>query len=446
MNIIQENIDEVTALLKVKVTESDYLQKVENELKTYQKKAVVPGFRPGKVPTGILKKKYFMPLKVEEINKLLTDSVSSYLSENKLDVLGSPMPKRNEEIDWENQKEFEFIYEMGLSPKFTVELSGKDKFTYATVKVDEDLITKYSSDIAKRYGKVEEAEVSAEGDLLNGDFVEMDGNGTIVPGGIFKNGSLFLDRIKDEATKKALLGVKKDDKIILSSQHISENKTDLAALLGIDKEKAETLDCKLQFTVKGISRLGAAEINQDFFDKLYGAGAVTSEEEFRLKIKGELNSMFANDSDRKFYNEVVDHLMKKININLPNEFLKRWILATNDKPITAEQLEAEYENYSQAMKWQLIENKIIKDYGIKVTHEEIVDDVKAMIISQYSQMGFQPTDEQMDDTVKSVLKNEEEAKKIFERLYGQKVMELFKTTFTLENKELAYDDFFKSAK
>ena len=448
MDIIQENIDEVNAVLKVKVTENDYLPKVENELKNYQKKASIPGFRPGKVPAGLIKKRYFKPLMVDEINKLLMDSLNTYLSENKVEVLGNPLPKRDENniIDWDNQKDFEFTYEMGLAPKFSVELSGKDKFTYATVKVDEDLISKYVSDIAKRYGKVEQTEVSAEGDLLNGDFVELDANGEILPGGIFKTGSLFLDKVKDEATKKSLIGIKIEEKVVVDAKHLSENKVDLAALLGIDKDKAETLDCKLQFTVKGITRLGAAEINQEFFDKLYGAGNVTTEEEFRLKIKGELASMFVNDSDRKFYNDVVDHLMKKITFNLPNEFLKRWILTTNDKPITPEQLEVEYDNYSQAMKWQLIENKIIKDNGIKVTNEEIVDDVKGLIISQYSQMGFQPSDEEMDETVKRVLKNEEEAKKIFEKLYGQKVMELFKTTFTLENKEIAYDDFFKTGK
>ena len=251
---------------------------------------------------------------------------------------------------------------------------------------------------------------------------------------------------KGRATKKALIGIKKDDKVILDAQHLSENKVDLAALLGIDKEKAESLNCKIQFTVKNITRLGASEINQELFDKLYGPGSITTEEEFRLKIKDELTSMFMNDSDRKFYNDVVDHLMKKISFNLPHEFLKRWILNTNDKPITSEQLEVEYDNYSQAMKWQLIENKIIKDNNIKVTNEELIEDMKAAILSQYGQMGFQPTDEQMDETVKRVLKNEEEAKKAFEKLYGQKVMDLFKTTFTLENKELAYDEFFKSAK
>ncbi|HLC83741.1 MAG TPA: trigger factor [Bacteroidia bacterium] len=446
MNIIQENIDELNAVLKVKVVANDYLPKVETALKDYQKKASIPGFRPGKVPTGMIKKMYGKSIMVDEINKLLNDSLYKYLHENKIEVLGNPLPKADSVIDWDNQQEFEFLYEMGLAPKFNVDLSPKDKFTYQTVKVDESLVNKYVTDIAKRYGKVENVEISEETDLLNGDFVELDATGEILPGGIFKTGSLFLDRVKDEATKKALIGLKKEDKVVVDAQKLSENAADLAALLGIDKEKAESLNCKLQFTVKGVSRLAAAEINQEFFSKIYGEGNVTTEEEFREKIKGELAGMFVNDSERKFYNEVVEYLMNKINFNLPTEFLKRWIVAANDKPVTFEQVDAEFENYSKGLKWQLIENKIIKENDLQVTNEEVVEYTKELILQQFAQMGQGPMgDEELNQTAQRVLSNQEEAKKLYEKLYGQKVMTLFKTKFTLENKEVAYDDFFKKA-
>jgi trigger factor len=447
MNIIQENIDELNAVLKVKVVAEDYLPKVENALKDYQKKANIPGFRPGKVPTGMIKKMYGKSIMVDEINKLLNDSLYKYLNENKIEVLGNPLPKADSIIDWDNQQEFEFLYEMGLTPKFNVELSPKEKFIYQTVKIDETLINKYVTDIAKRYGKVEPVEVSSEGDLLNGDFVELDAAGEILAGGIFKTGSLFLERVKDETTKKLLIGLKKDDKVVVVAQKLSENATDLAAMLGIDKAVAESLTSKLQFTVKGISRLAAAEINQEFFNKIYGEGNVTSEEEFRVKIKDELSNMFVNDSERKFYNDVVEHLMSKINFNLPTEFLKRWIVAVNEKPVTIEQVDSEFEGYSKGLKWQLIENKIIKDNDIKVTNEEVIDHTKELILQQFGQMGQAPmNDEELNKTAQRVLSNEEEVKKLHEKLYGQKVMTLFKTKFTLENKEVAYDDFFKSVK
>jgi trigger factor len=446
MNIIQENIDELNAVLKVKVIATDYLPKVETALKDYQKKASIPGFRPGKVPAGMIKKMYGKSVLVDEINKLLNDSLYKYLNENKIEVLGNPLPKADSMIDWDNQQEFEFLYEMGLAPKFNVELSAKDKFSFQTVKVDDELVNKYMTDIAKRYGKVENVEVSEETDLLNGDFVELDETGEILAGGVFKTGSLFLDRVKNEATKKALIGLKNEDKVIVEAQTLAENADDLAALLGIDKAHAESLNSKLQFTVKGISRLAAAEINQEFFNKIYGEGNVTSEEEFKAKIKDELGNMFVNDSDRKFYNDVVEHLMNKINFDLPTAFLKRWIVAANEKPVTFEQVDAEFDNYSKGLKWQLIENKIIKDNEIQVSNEEVVEHTKELILQQFAQMGQgNMGDEELNQTAQRVLSNQEEAKKLYEKLYGQKVMTLFKTKFTLENKEVAYDDFFKKA-
>jgi trigger factor len=446
MNITQENIDELNAILKVKVVAEDYLPKVEGALKTYQKKANIPGFRPGKVPSGMIKKMYGKSIMVDEINKLLNDSLYNYINENKLDVLGNPLPKADADVDFDNQKDFEFIYEMGLAPKFNLELSAKDKFTYTTVKIDDDLVNKYTTDIAKRYGKVEQVEVSAEGDLLNGDFVELDANGEILAGGIFKTSSVFTDRLKDE-TKKAFIGLKKDDKVVVDAQQISENATDLAAMLGVDKAVAETLTSKFQFTAKGISRLAASEINQEMFDKIYGPGAVNSEEEFKAKIREELSAMFVNDSERKFYNDVVDYLMNKVNFNLPTEFLKRWIVAVNEKPVTLDQVDAEFDNYAKGLKWQLIENKIIKENNIAVTNEEVIEHTKNLILQQFGKMAQSPmSDADLEDTAKRVLANQEEAKKLYEQVYGQKVMTLFKTTFTLENKEVAYDDFFNTAK
>lgn len=448
MDITQENIDELNAVLRVKVVAEDYLPKVESALKEHQKKASIPGFRPGKVPTGMIKKMYGKSILVEAINKLLNDSLYTYLNENKIEVLGNPLPKMDSgiQIDWDNQKEFEFLYEMGLAPKFNVELSAKDKFTYKTVKIDEELINKYISDISKRYGKVENVDVSGEGDLLNGDFVELDANNEILPGGIFKTSSVFLDRVKDEATKKALVGLKKDDKVILEAQKLSDNPVDVATMLGIEKEAAEKLTSKVQFTVKNISRLAGSEINQELFDKIYGEGTITSEEEFKTRIKEELSAMFVNDSERKFYNEVVEYLMNKINFDLPTEFLKRWIVAANEKPVTPEQVESEFEGYSKGLKWSLIENKIIKDNNIQVTNEEVIESTQKMILEQFGKYDPTPMDaEALNSTTQRVLSNKEEAKKIYEKIYGDKVMALFKSKFTVENQELSYEDFFKNA-
>lgn len=448
MNITQENIDELNAVLKVKVVAEDYLPKVEGALKNYQRKATIPGFRPGKVPTGVIKKMYGRSVMVDEINKLLNDSLYKYINDNKIEILGNPLPKADDKtvIDWDNQKEFEFMYEMGLAPKFEVELSPKEKFTYQSVKIDDELVNKYVTDIAKRYGKVEQVDAAAEGDLLNGDFVELDANGEILPGGVFKTSSVFLDRVKPEA-KKAFIGLKVGDKTVINAQDLTANAVDLAAMLGLEKDAAESFSAKLQFTVKGVSRLAASEINQELFDKIYGPGTITTEEEFRMKIREELAGMFVNDSERKFYNDVVDRLMSKVNFNLPSDFLKRWIVAVNEKPVSPEQVETEFDGYAKGLKWQLIENKIIKDNDIAVTKDEVMDHTKNLILAQFGKMQQMPmSDEDLENTAKRVLGNEEEAKKIYEQVYGQKVMTLFKTKFTLENKEVAYDEFFNTAK
>lgn len=447
MNITQENIDDLNAVLKVKVVAEDYLPKVEGALKQYQKKAAIPGFRPGKVPTGVIKKMYGKSVLVDEINKLLSDSLYKYINDNKIEILGNPLPKADQDnlIDWDNQKEFEFMYEMGLAPKFDLNLSAKDSFTYETVKIDDDLVNKYVSDIAKRYGKVELVETATDGDLLNGDFVELDANGEILPGGIFKTSSVFTDRLKDEA-KKAFIGLKAGDKTVVDAHELAKNPADLANMLGISQEAAQHLHVKLQFTVKGISRLAESEVNQELFDKIYGPDNVKSEEEFRAKISDELKNMFVNDSERKFYNNVVDHLMEKHNFNLPNDFLKRWIMAVNEKPVTAEQVDAEFDNYAKGLKWQLIENKIIKDNNINVTNDDVIAHTKELVADQLGRMGqMVNSDEELTQTAHRVLQNQEEAKKIHEKLYGQRVMELFRNTFTLNNKEVSYDEFFKQA-
>jgi len=445
MNITKQNIDELNAVVKVKVGPEDYQTKVEGALKDYQKKVNMPGFRPGKVPVGIVKKMYGKSILADEINKLLSDSLYKYISENKIEVLGNPLPKADDgKIDWDNQKEFEFSYDLGLAPKFNIELSAKDKFNYSVVKVDDSLVEKQIKEICARYGSIASTDISEEKDFLFGDFAELDAEENILQGGIFKSSTLFIERIKDTETKNKLIGIKPEDKIVVEGSKLSENATDLAALLGIDKAKAENLKSKFQFTLKKISKLIPAQVNQELFDKIYGQGIVTSEENFKAKIKEELEQMLANDSERRLYNDIVDALMAKAKFSLPDEFLKRWLMAVNEKPLTYDEVSKEYNGYSNGLKWQLIENKLIKENNIKVSKEEAEEHLKSTIIGNYQKYGIPvPADSDVQSIVNKTLSNEEESKKLFDKLYGQKVMDLFKTKFTIEKKEVSYEDFLK---
>jgi trigger factor len=449
MNISTQKIDELNALIKVKVGPEDYEQKVSSTLKEHQKKAQMPGFRPGKVPVGMIKKMYGKSIMVDEINKLLSDSLYKHINEEKLEVLGNPLPKHDEaaNIDWDNQKEFEFSYEVGLAPQLNIDLSKKDKFTRNIVRIDDKLMEKYINDIRKNFGKPSNPEIAEESDVLMGDFVELDNNGEIVPGGIFKSSTLAVDRIKNTETKKKLTGLKKDDSVELSVSQIGETPSELSALLGITAEQAADLKSNFKFTLKNIARMQPADLNQELFDKVYGPGKINSEEEFKNKIKEELTSMFAVDSDRKLKNDIVEGLLKKVNVKLPEEFLKRWLMVVNEKPLTYEQVNAEFDQYGKSLKWQLLENKILKDNEIKVSNDEALEHTKKLITEQYARYGkMDVTDEELTATANKILSKEEEAKKIYEGLYDQKAMELFKAVFTIEDKEVSYEEFFNSAK
>ncbi len=446
MNFTKEKIDELNAVVKVKLGPEDYADRVEKILKDYQRKASVPGFRPGKVPSGMIKKMYGKSILVDEINKILNDSLNGYITENKLEVLGNPLPKRDDAqiIDWDNQKEFEFSYDLGLAPQFEVELSSKETFDYLKVKIEEDTITKYSDDMAKRYGKVANTDVSSENDLLFGDIVELDEAGNAAELGISKSTTLAVDTIKNESLKQQFIGLTKGAKVIVDPNQLSDNKTDIAAMLGITKERADILSNKFSFTLTNISRIQPAELTEEFFGKVYGK-EVTTLEQFREKIREELGQMYAVDSERKLKNDIVLRLVEKLKIDLPDEFLKRWLMAVNDKPIGYEQVSAEYNSYSNGLRWQLIENKILKNNKINISNEELRDYVRGLVNEQfarYNQAVMQPED--LEATVNRVLSNQEEAKKLYERMYDIRLMDLFKSSFTINTKEISVDELYNA--
>lgn len=444
MNITKHDIDKLNAEITISVTPNDYESRVTEGIKKVQRQASMPGFRPGKVPSGIIKKQYGTQILVDEINKMLNDAIYKYIEENKMEILGNPLPKDQASVDFANQKDFEFVYQLGLAPEFKVDLDSSNTFTYKTVKVDDELVDKYVKDVRRNYGKPSNPEVSEEKDVVFVDINELDETGAIKPGGIFKNTSLSPDRTKSEAGKAKLIGLKKDDKVVVNINDLFETALDKSVTLGIDKELAETTNCDLQLTVKSIARMEDAAMDQELFEKVYGPGKVTTEEEFRTKIREELALMFSADAERFLKTEVEKSLVDKISLQLPDAFLKRWLAVANEKPITQEELENEYPNYAKAMQWRLIENKIIKDNEIKVDANEARDEAKAFIRSEYARYGQQPTEEDLEKISTDILSKEKEAQKIFENIYSKKVISLIKEKCTLQTREVSYDEFFKN--
>lgn len=417
MDIVKENVDDLNAVLKVKISPADYNERYKKAINRYQKKVDLPGFRPGKVPVDLIKKRFGTHILVEEINEMLSETLHKYISENKIDILGNPLPKNDSMVDFDNQTEFEFQYDLGLAPKIDIELSSKEKFPYYSVKADDELINKHVDYFRRNYGQVVHPETSEEKDVLIGDFTEVDKDGNVVAGGIFKTTLLDISKITNAQNKVKLVGLKKDDKVIL--ENLSDDANYLFEILELSAEKFSGLT--LQFRLKNLSRIVQAEVNQELFDKIYGAGKVTSEEEFRNKIREELAVMFVADSDRKFMNEVVESLLKKANLVLPEEFLKRYLLATNKEKTSLDQIEKEYHSYSDALKWQLIENYLLKKYQIVVPSEEVEAYVTNLVKMNFAKHGMANADEAtLKESVKKVMADEKQVRNAYDRFVQKK--------------------------
>ena len=443
MNITQEKIDDLNAKLKVEVKADDYQSKVEEVIVNYRKTANIPGFRKGKVPMGQVKKMIGKSVLIDEVNKLLQESIYKHITENKVEVLGNPLPLTYE-VDWDNASDFVFEYEMGLAPEFKVTLDKKGKFDYLQIVADKKMVDHYVTDMAKRYGKMTQPEKSEKTDLMMGEFIQLDGEGNVLEGGINHTSSVALDIIQDKKAQKALVGLAEGDEVIL---HITKDfSNDAHHMLNIKKEELETLDADFTFKVNKISRMEPADMTQDLFDKVFGKDTVKSEKEFRAKVKEEVEKSFVGESDNKLKNDVILHLIKKTKLSLPDTFLKKWLVTTNEQGLTEEQVEQEYEQYSKSLKWQLIENKIIKDNELEVKNEDVINHTKELIVSNFAQYGQPaPDDKKLEEIAVQVLGNEEERKKVYNQLYDVKTMSLFKEKFSLKNKEVTYDEFVKLA-
>ena len=447
MKITQSNINDLQAELKVVITPEDYQEKVDKELKNYRKNAEIPGFRKGKVPMSVINKKYRIPVLVDQVNKLLQEDLYKYISSEKVKVLGSPMPKDSQQVDWENTSTFTFEFEIGLSPDLDVKITKKDKVKYYQIQADNKLVDNYANDIAKRYGAMSKPEISEEGDLVFCEIVQIDVDGNVMENGVRNEATVSMDFISDKKIKKQFIGVTEGDSFIVNVMKAFSNHTDLSSMLNITHDQLHDLSSEdFQFTVKNVSRIKPSEMNLELFEKVYGKDSVKTEKEFKAKIKDEAERSFVPESDRMLKNDVVTYLIDKIKFDMPDEFLKRWLVHTSEKKVTLEQIESEYDMYSKSLRWQLIENNILENYNVKVSTEEVENHTKSLITMQMQQYGQPvPQEDKMNEIVSSILKKEDERKKIYDQLYDVKSLEVYKENFKLTEKAISYDDFVKLA-
>jgi trigger factor len=448
MNVLRQDVDALNAVLTVKINPEDYQPKVKATLDKYRKTAKVPGFRPGHVPQSLIQKQYGKSVLAEELNKLANDGIYNFIIENKLEILGNPIPKADAEVvgSFDQPTDFEFSFEVGFSPAMELPLNDKNKFDFFTVNVDDSLIDKQIEDLQRRYGKLASAESVEDKDMVLGKFEELNEDGSLKEGGISNNSTISLEFLDNDAATKSLLGKKVNDSFELDPTSVSKGEKDKASLLGVSEEEVATVGNKFQFTVTDIKRMELAALDEFLFEKLFADGEVKTIEELRTRIADDLKNMFMGDSDRILTRDVYQYLLNETKTEFPESFLKRWIKLSSEKPISDEDLDKEFDAYLKSLKWQLIQSKIFRDNNIQLNKEEVINYTKNLLVGNYAQYGIPaPDDAELTETAQRLLTNKEQANGIYDRLAEQKLTDYFKNSLSLNTKEVSYDEFVEIA-
>ena len=448
MKISFDCADKINGLLTMTVEPADYQEKVEKTLKDYRKKAQVPGFRPGNVPLGMIKKQYGTAVKVEEVNKLLGEKLYEYVRENKIQMLGDPLPKTEKQLpqDFEKDGDLTFVFDIAVAPAFEAKLSGRDKITYYTITVDDKMIDQQVGMYASQAGEFVKADVFSGNDTLTGDLRELDKKGNTLEGGIMTEGGMIMPAyIKEDKQKKLFDGCKLGDIITFNPKKAyPDNDAEVAALLKVDKEKVKDLTSDFSYQITEIRHFQSAEVNQALFDRVFGEGTVKDEKTFREKIAEQLKTQFAGSSDYKFMLDVREHLEKKVGkLEFPEALLKR-IMQNNNKDKEADFVEKNFEASIQELKWHLIKEQIVAAQQIEIKDDDLKEVAKSAIRAQFAQYGMSNVPEDViENYATEQLKKRENIDNFVDRAVDMKLTEVLKTVVKLEEKPVTFEEFNK---
>ncbi len=447
MNITREQINDLNGVIRVSIEKSDYESKVEKALKEYRKKANMPGFRPGMVPLGLIKKMYGKAALVEEVNTILTQELSKYLVDEKLNILGEPLPNddKQKEIDWDNDTDFEFIFDIGFAPESKVSFDKRSKFTQYSVTVTDEMIEEQVKAYTNRFGENKSTDIVEESGTLRGNIAQLDADGNEAEDGIKVEMALIsVDVIKDEEIKKSFVGKKIDDEVVFNIKKAYPNNVEISYLLNIEKEAADKIEGDFKITIKEINTFVPAEVNTDLFKNIYGDDTeIADEKAFREKVAAEISEAFRSSIEYKFATDTREQLVSKSKMEFPVEFLKRWLKATN-KDITDEQIEAEFDMFLTDLKWQIIKEEIIKENELKVEENEVMDLAKEVAAAQFRQYGmFNVPDEHLDGFAKQMLSKKEDVNRLYNKKMEDKIMEVIKSKVNVEEKAVSREEFEK---
>ena len=437
MNITRNNVDALNAVVTVEVSKADYAEKVEKVLADYRKNASIPGFRKGAVPMSLIQKQYGKAVLLDEVNKLLQDNLNKYLVEEKLDILGNPLPKVTEDFNWDVE-DYKFEFELGLAPEFTVDLTAKNDLVKYTIVADDKMLNDQVARIQKQYGKLIAKDVVEEGNDVSGVFANEEK-------AINNRTTLSLDVFADKKTAKAFIGKKVGDVVTLKTKGLFDDDHKLMDYLAVGHDDVHGLDIEVTFTIDEVTTHEPAVLDQELFDKLFGPKVVTSVDELKAKIKEDAEKQFAQQADQKFLNDVTEFLIANTKFDLPAEFLKKWIQSAGENPLSAEEAEVEFTKSENGLRYQLIEGKIITENGLQITFEDLKAYTSELIKKQMAQFGqMDPSDEDVQGIVARVMSNQDEVRRLSEQVMNEKMLNLFKDKVKSKSKEVSYDDFIKA--
>ena len=434
MNITRENIDALNAVVKIDIVAEDYQEKVNKLLTDYRKKADIPGFRKGQVPMGMIKKQHGRSILMDEVNKLLQQSLNNYLANQKLEILGNPLPRLQETFNWDAET-LSFEFELGLIPEFTVALKSKKKVTEYKIIATEELLDEEMKNIQLRYGKVSSLEEAVANANVTGTFVNEAKE-------INKKGTFLVSDLNGKKNEKKLIGAKVGAVIALDTKKLFKDAHRLEHLLGVTHEEIHDLDITVSFTVEEITETTPADLDKELFDKLFTDGSVSTATELRNKIKEDAENQFKQQGDQQLLNAVTEHLVENTTFDLPVAFLKKWLATAGEKPLTADEATAEFNKSEKSLRYQLIEGKIMKENNIKIDHAELGTYAKGFIRTQMAQFGnMNPEEKELNEIAGRVLQNKEEAQKLQAQLISQKLLTFYKENMSFKTKELSYQEF-----
>ena len=448
MNVTLNKTDSVNGVISIEMERADFQGNVDKALNQYRRKASIPGFRPGKVPMGVVKKLYGTSVLAEEVNKLINSSLSNYIQENKLPILGEPLPKEDpeKELDLEKDEKFTFEFEVGLTPEFDLTFDKETALPLYKVELEDDLFEKQIEGYKQNFGTYDKIEESAlETDLIKGKAVELENGEPKEDGIVVDNAILMPSYIKnDEETKNRFVGANAGDEVIINPKLAYDNEAEIASFLNIKKEDVADVTSDFKFSIEEITRFKEAELNQEMFDKVLGEGVATDEESFRAKVKEELSKQFAPDADYFFMKEVRKAILEKMeDAEFPEEFLKKWLKLTNEEA-TDELIEKDFPNILNDIKYQIAKDKIVTDNDIKTEASDVQELASKVAQSQFAQYGMSNLPaEMLQDYVKRMLENEETVKGLFARVVENKIAAWMKENITLEEIVITSEEFSK---